>query len=78
MGMRCDSDEAMTAAMRNQQNGLAIFLLKKKDTLASLALSARFPQITETGKFSMGSKTYIWCRFQTHESQALPTKQDGK
>ena len=78
MGMRCDSDEAMTAAMRNQQNGLAIFLLKKKDTLASLALSARFPQITETGKFSMGSKTYIWCRFQTHESQALPTKQDDK
>ena len=78
LGMRCDSDEEMTAAMRNQQDGLAIFLMKKKDTPASLALSTRFPQITETGKFSMGSKTYIWCRFQNKNGQVFSTKQDGK
>ncbi len=60
MGMRCDEDEAMTAAMDAQKRGLAVFLSKNANSLQE-----RFPTITETGNFRMGSKHYVWCAFDT-------------
>jgi len=60
MGMRCDGDEAMSAAMTEQKQGLAVFLSKNTDNLQS-----RFPFITQVGDFRMGSKKFVWCAFDT-------------
>lgn len=60
MGMRCDGDTLMTAAMTDQKRGLAVFLFKNAKNLQE-----RFPCITETGDFRMGSKKYVWGAFDT-------------
>jgi 4-amino-4-deoxy-L-arabinose transferase-like glycosyltransferase len=58
MGMRCDDDEQMSAAMQTQRHGLAVFHKKHAGDLKS-----RFPLIDQTGEFRMGSKTYVWAAF---------------
>ena len=57
-GLRCDDDAAMLAQMQIQKNGLAVFLAASTNSLLE-----RFPSITETGEFFMGSKQFIWAAF---------------
>lgn len=72
-GMRCDSDAALIAAMNEQQQGLAVFLSKNTQDI-----NARFPSISETGAFRMGSKKYVWAAFETPEGAPLASEKDGK
>lgn len=59
MGMRCNDDETMNAAMHTEGEGLAIFGRKESHDLRE-----RFPSITETGEFRMGWKKYYWAAFK--------------
>ncbi len=62
MGMRCDDDQAMSLAMEEQKHGLAVFLSKHATNLQE-----RFPTISKTGNFRMGSKHYVWGAFNTNQ-----------
>ena len=59
-GLRCDTDAGLAAAMRLQRRGLAVFLHRD-----AAGLQTRFPCVTETGAFRMGSKRYVWVSFDT-------------
>lgn len=67
-GERCDTDEAMRAAMVRQGRGVAVF---GEDAAADL--EARFPGIVARGRFPMGSKRFVWCEFGPLSSPALPS-----
>lgn len=71
MGMRCDDDKTLQAAMQTQRHGLAVFLKKHAGDLKS-----RFPLIDQTGEFRMGSKHYIWAAFGAPTS-SLEAESDG-
>ncbi len=71
MGLRCDDDEQMSAAMQAQRQGLAVFLKKHAGDLKS-----RFPLLDQTGEFRMGSKHYVWAAFGAPASR-LEAELDG-
>lgn len=58
-GLRVDDDESMRSAMAVEGSGLAMFPLRHATNLVE-----RFsPSIRETGRLTMGHKTYVWMRF---------------
>lgn len=63
IGTIARDDQEMRAAMRQQGEGLAIFLHKNAENL-----NERFPSITETGEFRMGGKKYTWAAFKNPET----------
>lgn len=72
-GMRCDSDATLIAAMNEQRRGLAVFLEKHSQDLPS-----RFPNITNSDAFRMGSKKYVWCAFDATDANRPTSNRTGK